>query len=353
MSKTYDDYYKELLAKNNANAESKIINYNSAIDKQVSEQNKIVDDAINFTTGQYDTKIGETKQDYEELYDVNEVQKKINERNVAERMANLGLTDSGLNRTQQTAIQLSHGNARTNLSISEQKAVDTLKSELAARIADYTAQKQTNLSNAEANKAQFAISAHEAAENNAAANATELYNQQVQAENELRIAQTEAAAAAKKAKIEAAEKANITYKYTGVQNENFSRVFIGSDGKKYTFGDGYNPYTYENNKAKYPYEAEEYGFFSNGYQPKGIKGYGKVISTGAIDEYTGQNIWRTKSTADIDGDGKVTAREMVQAKKTYGDVALTDRFWLWSGTDNKYIDVTEQVKNDPQLSKLL
>lgn len=212
MAKSYEDYYKELLAKNNADGDKQIADYGSIIDKQTSATNKTIDDAMNFTTGQYDTKIGETKQDYEELYDVNEVQKKINERNVAERMANLGLTDSGLNRTQQTAIQLSHGNARTNLSISEQKAVDTLKNELAAKLADYTAQKQTNLSNAEASKAQYALDVRDAARTNAAANATELYNQQVQAENELRIAQIEAAVAAEKARIEAAAKQATTYK---------------------------------------------------------------------------------------------------------------------------------------------
>lgn len=331
MAKSYDEWLQEQRKKTLADADNKIINYNSTIDKQVAAQNKIVDDAINFTTGQYDTKIGETKQDYEELYDVNEVQKKINERNVAERMASLGLTDSGLNRTQQTAIQLSHGNARTNLSISEQKAVDTLKNELAARIADYTAQKQANLADAEANKSQYAIAAREAAENNAAANATSLYNQQVEAEAALEKARIEAAAKAAAAKTEAAKKANITYKYIGKKDDN-TMLFLGSDGEKYQFGIGYNPNADQHSTDYYEAIGEIYGYFSNGYQPKGINGYGKVYALGYEDENTGSMIYRTEPGVNTREGGR--------------------RFWIWSEKDNRYIDITTQAKNDPTLSKL-
>lgn len=53
------------------------------------------------------------------------VQKLINERKVAESMANLGSTDSGLNRTQQTAVQLSAANAGYELN--RQKQADISK----------------------------------------------------------------------------------------------------------------------------------------------------------------------------------------------------------------------------------
>jgi len=52
------------------------------------------------------------------------VQKLINERKVAESIANLGLTDSGLNRTQQTAVQISAANAGYNLNRQKQADIN-------------------------------------------------------------------------------------------------------------------------------------------------------------------------------------------------------------------------------------
>lgn len=63
-------------------------------------------------TSEYDTKIGNVSTAYEDRYKENAVQKLINERQVAENMANIGLTDSGLNTTQQTAVQLSYANQK-------------------------------------------------------------------------------------------------------------------------------------------------------------------------------------------------------------------------------------------------
>ncbi len=331
MAKSYEQWLEEQRKETQADAAKKKTNYNTTIDNQVASQNKIIDDAINFTTGQYDTQINETHKDYAELYDVNEVQRKINERNVAERMANLGLTDSGLNRTQQTALQLSHGNAKMDISQREQKAVDSLKSDLAKYVAEQTAQKQLNLSNAEASKAQYALSVDEAAENTARTNATALYNQQVEAAAAITKARIEA-----QAKVDAAkEKANITYQYTGVTKDDGSKVFTGSDGKTYTFGDGYNPYTRENNNIKYSKEAELYGFFSNGYQPKGIEGYGKLINSGkkATNQSTGrkQNLYYTKTGNEI-------------------------HLWVWNGEENRYIEQFDEaleatLKNETSTSK--
>ncbi len=84
---------------------------------------------------------------YRELYDENAVNQYVSERRVAESMANLGLTNSGLNRTQQTAIALTRGNADSRTRVAEQMAIDSieqsLKSGLAqnkARLDDYSSQ---------------------------------------------------------------------------------------------------------------------------------------------------------------------------------------------------------------------
>lgn len=74
----------------------------------------------------YDTQIFETGRGYEDAYRENAVQKAINERQVAESMANMGLRDSGLNRTQQTAVQLGYANNNAAIDKAKRQAVDSL-----------------------------------------------------------------------------------------------------------------------------------------------------------------------------------------------------------------------------------
>lgn len=72
---------------------------------------------------------------YDEIYDTNAVNQYISEERVAENMANLGLTNGGLNATQLTAIETSRGNADNRARLQEQKAIETIELELAANIA--------------------------------------------------------------------------------------------------------------------------------------------------------------------------------------------------------------------------
>ncbi|MBQ3133707.1 MAG: hypothetical protein IJC17_05500 [Clostridia bacterium] len=77
-----------------------------------------------------------TKQSYEGLFDRNAIQEAVSRKTVAERMANLGLTDSGLNRSQQTAISVTRSKADANTSLQQQSALDALASQLATALAD-------------------------------------------------------------------------------------------------------------------------------------------------------------------------------------------------------------------------
>lgn len=63
--------------------------------------------------------------------------------------------------------------------------------------------------------------------------------------------------------------------------------------------------------------AEQYGTFSNGYQPKGIAGYGKLSKSGQTMNVNGkeQNVWLTT------GDGKTRA-------------------WYWDGSSRTYVGIS-------------
>lgn len=78
----------------------------------------------------YDIGVADTQRDYAEQFDANAVQRMINERQIAESMANAGLTNSGMNASQMTANQLSYGNQNAKLRREQQTAIDTLAATL-------------------------------------------------------------------------------------------------------------------------------------------------------------------------------------------------------------------------------
>ncbi len=101
--------------------------YKTPWDNEIKTTNTLYDGQVKSINEGYDTKVFEQGRAYEDQYRENAVQKAINERQVAESMANLGLRDSGLNRTQQTAVQLSYGNNKASIDRQRQAGIDSLE----------------------------------------------------------------------------------------------------------------------------------------------------------------------------------------------------------------------------------
>lgn len=72
----------------------------------------------------------QTQQDYKDIYDANAVQEQITLRQIEESMANLGLSDSGLSRSQITAAILSKNNANAKYRRQEQAAINSIRQQL-------------------------------------------------------------------------------------------------------------------------------------------------------------------------------------------------------------------------------
>ena len=132
MSISYEDYLKKIRSAQAAQQGADI----SASDALYDAQKQAV-------TENYEQQIKDTALDYETALKRNEVQKLINERAVARRSAELGLTDSGLNRTGQLAVQLSYANNKGNIEMQRQKAVDTLAATMRAKITELDLGKQS------------------------------------------------------------------------------------------------------------------------------------------------------------------------------------------------------------------
>lgn len=137
----------------------------------VADQNAIVDQGVSNATGKIQQEIDKLPTAYQYGYDMSAIQQKINEREVAERMANLGLTDSGLNRTQQTAINIQRSNADAALTQKKTAAIASLKQQIADTVASGELQKMQIAADARASLEQTNQSLYDSLYSTAESNA--------------------------------------------------------------------------------------------------------------------------------------------------------------------------------------
>lgn len=296
-------------------------------DADVSASDKMYDTQRQQTQNTYNRQIQDTNNSYEDMYRENAVQKLINEREIAEDMASAGLTDSGLNRTQQTAVQLSYANSKNKIDVNRQKAVDTLTASLADAISSIDANK---LSAAEKIRSSYESSWNSAAQSTYA---KELEEQTKQVEANIKAQKEQIAEQQKANYIIKTNNGLLSKNYSGTLKENgvdsyrvkqgentYIRYVDNNSGKSVNVPLGVNPYTGDNNASETDrgdtaLAYRKYDAFENGYQPKGVfydgKDYGWVSFSGMRDEINGnmQNVHRTK-------DGSL---------------------WIWDGRNNRYI----------------
>lgn len=332
MATDYNEYRKKALE---ASAEARAAAKNA--------NNTLHQNQAKAAQENYDSQVSDTQTQYDDLYRQNAVQKAINERQIAENAANLGLTDSGLNRTQQTAVQLSYSNNKAKLDANKQKAVDALALSLRQSLAGI----ENDRLSSEVNIDRSYDEAAEASAQNAYKTDTEAEIARQKAYNDyilsLQKAQLEQDTALKKAQINqetALRKAEYSSSkstsssssannkrglvpygtkvryYNKEDNYNDNIVYVDADGNDYIMRRYSNPYTGTVNK-----DAGEGKVFSNGYQPNNIGGNslsksGKTVTmaddNGNIQE---QNIWKYK-------DGKNT------------------KYAIWDGRTNQYYTYT-------------
>ena len=314
-------------------------------DKKAAEES--YDAQIKNTESAYNREIADTKSSYTSLIDENNVQKLINERAIAENMANLGLTNSGLNRTQQTAAQLSHANNLSKIQLSRQKAVDSLAAQLADKISSLNSQKESALASIDSSYDNAAFTAAQSARAD-----------DVEAENKLAIkrmelqakaAEKEAEAAKENAYIIKSDNGSLSFDYQGSLNDNGVAVYYEKDkygnlvtryvdknsGKTSVMERWVNPYKPTVIHEDLVGEDGEYDpskAFSNGYQPNNINGQKlKVVKTnqGAME------------TVVING----------RSQKVFSIVDPTDgnktSYYTWYGGANRYV----KLKKNPETRK--
>lgn len=293
--------------------------YSSKRDEEKLRRNAIYDEQARVLNDTYNAEISNAEKGYEDLYRENAVQKTINEREVAENMANMGLTDSGLNRTQQTAVQLSYANNRGNITRQKQAEVDYLARTLAAE-----------LSKVEQNRISDMATIDQTYDNYETSMANENYKSALDAETD-RIKSTykneqianyiipNNDSTLSKSMLGSFDDNNVSVKAEYGKNSSGNSVLVGYtyvdnvSGKKTYFDVGVNPFTGT------PHKNVKNGTFSNGYQPDNI----------------GKN---KKLHVASGGEKAVTFNGQKQNVWTYDNV----NYYVWDGRNNDYIPVYKE-----------
>ena len=302
----------------------------------IAASGKVYDTQRRQTQDTYDRQIKDTNNSYEDMYRENAVQRLINERKIAEDMAGLGLTDSGLNRTQQTAVQLSYANGKNKIDVNRQKAVDTLTASLADAISSIDANK---LAAAEKIRSSYESSWNSAAQSTYAKELEEQTKQQKQYyDYSLKALKSQQKAAKEASYIIQTNGGTLRRNFTGsLKDNNVSVIYDktnktttyidNNSGKKTTVSSSVNPYTGSDNSEL----IEEFGAFDNGYQPRGVRGHGKLLRSVGKDVINGnmQNIFEAADASlwiwdgsineyrmvDINGDGESNIKDLIALRK--------------------------------------
>lgn len=200
---SYDDYYKANLA----NGQKRLDEENAAAKKRDEELMRQIGAAIDQSAGEqentYQQSIDEAPSRFQSAYDANTIGELIGRRQLQESMANLGLTDSGLSRTQDTALTVARQNADASTRADQTEYVNKLKSAIDTVRANAAAQKAEKQIALDTERDSWYRQAIAQMQNNAQSAAAKAWEADQTYAAEKYKADTEAAAAVEKARYEA------------------------------------------------------------------------------------------------------------------------------------------------------
>lgn len=305
--------------------------YKADIQADIDADGAVWDSQINSTQKYYDKQIDDKEAEYATDYQKNAVQKLINEKQIAERNANLGLTDSGLNRTQQTAAQLSYANQKGKIDLARQSALDNLTLAMTDAITTLQNQKAASARNITNQWNNYADTQAQNIYNTKYNGYVDMYNAQAEADAAVQKAATEAAAAERRAAENTTPQK--IYWFRGVSDKNNNYLYYNTEtGKTEEVPPYMNPYTSNDNRIAYSaeYKDKNIGFFelangTTGYQPRGLKNEGgrftPATAGGQVIKY------------DLYNNGK---NNTVWESKT-------GKYFIWDDINNRYLDLTNQI----------
>lgn len=192
--KRKDEAMQEIEKQSSAYTEKR----NQANTQYIQDTNAAYDSSGKAYSEKVQSEIGALPQKYRPQYDANAVQELVNRRQVAEAMANYGLTDSGLNRSQQTAISLQRGNADYNTRQQQAEEQRTMEQSIRDYLANVEFQKAAAAAQANLQAQNDIMNTYNSLFTSGMQNAAKAYGADLEAETAAaRLAEEKQQAAAK------------------------------------------------------------------------------------------------------------------------------------------------------------
>lgn len=290
---SYDDYYKANLA----NGQKRLDEENAAAQKRDEELMRQIGAAIDQSAGEqentYQQSIDEAPSRFQSAYDANTIGELIGRRQLQESMANLGLTDSGLSRTQDTALTVARQNADASTRADQTEYVNKLKSAIDTVRANAAAQKAEKQIALDTERDSWYRQAIAQMQNNAQSAAAKAWEADQTYAAEKYKADTEAAAAVEKARYEALTaqaKASSTVGTKNDQNRlSYAKALMSkglSEGEAWTYAVARYPYdeTTVGNRQTNSYSSAYANAKNSGYSEENAKIYANAIKSGKTEQ---------------------------------------------------------------------
>ena len=254
MAKSINKYYKQNL-KNTDKQMNDIINSNNkAASKQISSVNDNYAKAGQQMTAEAEISKGKLDQRYQGSYDLNAVSQMVAERQLKEQMANNGLTNAGLNRSQSTAITTARMNADNAVTGQKNADKSSIEQALYKSLAEQESRRAAEVANIEAQNEQNNAAIRNSYIQNAYSSAVDQYNTTLTNESNERIKAAEllseetiaqinadAKTAAAQISADSSKQKGVADRISSTAKSIYKQKI--SEGKPYTYEDAVNEAT--------------------------------------------------------------------------------------------------------------
>lgn len=198
MARSISQYEQEQIDKTKGQQAGYKQQRDSQADNYIDQTNSALDQQYANKQSEVNKRIEAVPQQFRPQYDKNAVNELINKRMYEENAANMGLTNSGMHRVQQTSAALQREKADAGTRLQQQSAVDSLQQEIQSYLNQISLQKQQKESEIRNQAMGDILNNNTSLYNAAISNASSLYNTDVSAESaaaqremEQRIAQAQ------------------------------------------------------------------------------------------------------------------------------------------------------------------
>ena len=178
---SYETHLKDQKKKHNAEAEADIAQYekdNAALKEQI---NASLDASAESQAEVYRQEIEQAPLDSRALYDQNAMREAVDRKKIEESLANMGMTDSGLTSSMQTALAVQKSRADSSVRAAERQRIRAAESTIDQIYANKELQKAQKGIEIDQDTAAYARTRRESANALATQTATSLHNAEVEA----------------------------------------------------------------------------------------------------------------------------------------------------------------------------